>query len=302
MKYKSEGFEFRRDLGDNNTQRYMQDIADSQPLSSEEEAVLAQRIKLGDHQARNKLTEANLRFVVSIALEYKNKGIPLGDLISAGNMGLITAAERFDETKGVRFISYAVWWVRQSILLTFAEDKGVVRLPLNKHDLIRAIYKFSDRKLTETEQSPTTEEIALGLRQSISSVRDAINASQPTVFMDAAGDDERNLHEILADPNQESPGAIHRRMTLARELKQALDSLRDERESEVIRLYFGLDDNEPKTLEEIGAGFGLTRERIRQIKEKALRKLRHSARARFSKWMPGERNNDFLLEHLTLPP
>ena len=139
MKYKSEDFEFRRDLGDNNTQRYMQDIADSQPLSSEEEAVLAQRIKLGDHQARNKLTEANLRFVVSIALEYKNKGIPLGDLISAGNMGLITAAERFDETKGVRFISYAVWWVRQSILLTFAEDKGVVRLPLNKHDLIRAI-------------------------------------------------------------------------------------------------------------------------------------------------------------------
>jgi RNA polymerase primary sigma factor len=253
-------------------QRYLEDVAASQPLSSEEEIELARRIKLGDLNARTKLVEANLRFVISVAREYQNQGVPLADLISAGNIGLITAAERFDETKGFKFISYAVWWIRQAVLQTLAEHSRVVRLPLNRVDLLRRISRFS---------SDRQEEIAEELGISVDQVMETLASGQRILSLDATFDDndENSLMEIMADSRQEPPDALLMRNSLEEEIELALGTL-EEREAEVVRLYFGLGGVNEMTLEEIGVKFGLTRERVRQIKEKALRKLRHPTRGK----------------------
>ena len=261
--------------------RYLGDVASSQPLSAAEEVSLAKRIKKGDLEARAKLIEANLRFVITVAREYQNQGVPLVDLISAGNVGLIVAAERFDETRGFKFISYAVWWIRQSILQTLAEHSRVVRLPLNRVDLLRRIARYTNSKQQETSAKPKEEEIAEELGITVEQVIDTLSTGQHVLSLDATfgDDDENSLLEIMADDNQESPDEMMLQNSLEYEIHAALDTL-DDREKEVIRLYFGLSGDSEMTLEEIGLQFHLTRERVRQIKEKALRKLRHPTRGR----------------------
>ena len=267
----------------NSLRLYMEDVATSRPLSAQEEVDLASRIKKGDMEARAKLVEANLRFVITIARKYQNKGMPLEDLISAGNLGLVTAAERFDETRGFKFISYAVWWIRQSIQHTLAEHPRMVRLPINRVDLLRRIFKYINNR--ETSRQPDEEEIAGKLGVSVEMVKDTLRLARNVRSLDATfGDDKDNsLMNQVVDENQESPDAQSMRNSLVRQIEVALDSL-DEREREVIKLYFGLDGTHGMTLEQIGSKFGLTRERIRQIKEKALGRLRNPALAR--KLMP----------------
>lgn len=263
---------------------YLEDVASSQPLSSEEEVALAVRIRKGDQDARAKLIEANLRFVITVAYEYQNQGVPLVDLISAGNVGLITAAERFDETRGFKFISYAVWWIRQSILQTLAEHARVVRLPLNRVELLRRISRYKSNQQRETSMRSVEEDIAEELDIPVEQVTDILTSGQRTLSLDTSlGDGENSLLEMMPDDSQESPDAMALRNTLKAEISSALSTL-DEREQKVIRLYFGLGGGAEMTLEEIGKKFRLTRERIRQIKEKALRKLRHPTRGR--KLMP----------------
>ncbi len=264
---------------------YLEDVASSQPLSSAEEVELAVRIHKGDQKARATLIEANLRFVITVAYEYQNQGVPLVDLISAGNVGLITAAERFDETRGFKFISYAVWWIRQSILQTLAEHARVVRLPLNRVELLRRISRYKSSRQHETSRRTAEEEIAAELDIPVEQVTDILTSGQRTLSLDTSlGDGENSLLEMMPDNSQESPDAMALRNTLKDEISSALSTL-DEREQKVIRLYFGLGGGGAEmTLEEIGKQFRLTRERIRQIKEKALRKLRHPTRGR--KLMP----------------
>lgn len=263
---------------------YLEDVASSQPLSSAEEVALAVRIRKGDQKARAKLIEANLRFVITVAYEYQNQGVPLVDLISAGNVGLITAAERFDEKRGFKFISYAVWWIRQSILQTLAEHARVVRLPLNRVELLRRISRYRSNQQQETSMRSAEEEIAEELDIPVEQVTDILTSGQRTLSLDTTlGDGENSLLEMMPDNSQEPPDAMALRNTLKAEISSALSTL-DEREQKVIRLYFGLGGNAEMTLEEIGKKFRLTRERIRQIKEKALRKLRHPTRGR--KLMP----------------
>lgn len=265
--------------------RYLEDVASSQPLSSKEEVALAQRIKKGDLKARATLVEANLRFVITVARDYQNQGVPLVDLISSGNLGLITAAERFDETKGFKFISYAVWWIRQSILQTLAEHSRIVRLPLNRVDLLRRISRYTNTRQQETSLRPQEEEIADELGLTVEQVMDTLASGQRILSLDATlGEGEDNsLLEVMPDATQESPDTMAMRNSLEHEIESALETL-DEREQQVIRLYFGIGGNRELTLEEIGTQFRLTRERVRQIKEKALRKLRHPTRGR--KLMP----------------
>lgn len=263
---------------------YLEDVASSQPLSSAEEVALAVRIRKGDQKARAKLIEANLRFVITVAYEYQNQGVPLVDLISAGNVGLITAAERFDEKRGFKFISYAVWWIRQSILQTLAEHARVVRLPLNRVELLRRISRYRSNQQRETSMRSAEEEFAEELDIPVEQVTDILTSGQRTLSLDTTlGDGENSLLEMMPDNSQEPPDAMALRNTLKAEISSALSTL-DEREQKVIRLYFGLGGNAEMTLEEIGKKFRLTRERIRQIKEKALRKLRHPTRGR--KLMP----------------
>ena len=263
---------------------YLEDVASSQPLSSAEEVELAVRIRKGDQKARAKLIEANLRFVITVAYEYQNQGVPLVDLISAGNVGLITAAERFDETRGFKFISYAVWWIRQSILQTLAEHARVVRLPLNRVELLRRISRCKNNQKQEPSTRTAEEEIAEELDIPVEQVTDILTSGQRTLSLDTSlGDGENSLLEMMPDNSQEPPDAMTLRNTLKDEISSALSTL-DEREQKVIRLYFGLGGGAEMTLEEIGKQFRLTRERIRQIKEKALRKLRHPTRGR--KLMP----------------
>jgi RNA polymerase primary sigma factor len=263
---------------------YLEDVASSQPLSSAEEVALAVRIRKGDQKARAKLIEANLRFVITVAYEYQNQGVPLVDLISAGNVGLITAAERFDETRGFKFISYAVWWIRQSILQTLAEHARVVRLPLNRVELLRRISRCKNNQKQEPSTRTAEEEIAEELDIPVEQVTDILTSGQRTLSLDTSlGDGENSLLEMMPDNSQEPPDAMTLRNTLRDEISRALSTL-DEREQKVIRLYFGLGGGTEMTLEEIGKQFRLTRERIRQIKEKALRKLRHPTRGR--KLMP----------------
>jgi RNA polymerase primary sigma factor len=258
---------------------YLTEIASSKPLPAAEEVDLARRIKQGDENARNRLVEANLRFVVSVAKEYQNRGVPLADLISAGNMGLITAAERFDETKGFKFISYAVWWIRQGILQTLAEQSRTVRLPLNKIGLLYKISKASRMLQQEQADDPKPEQIAEQLEVSVDEVKETLLCGRSVRSLDATfrEEDDHSLLDVLPDDRQESPEKQVMRGCLRGQIDMVLGSLVG-REAEIIRLYFGLDGEEPMTLDQIGARFSLTRERVRQIKEKALHRLRHPSR------------------------
>jgi RNA polymerase primary sigma factor len=240
---------------------------------------LARRIKRGDEEARNRLVEANLRFVVSVAKEYQNRGVPLADLISAGNMGLITAAERFDEDKGFKFISYAVWWIRQAILQTLAEQSRTVRLPLNKIGLLYKISKASRALQQQRADDPNPEDIAAQLDVPVEEVKETLLCGRSVRSLDATfrEEEDHSLLDVLPDERQESPESQVMRGCLRLQIDSALDSLVG-REAEILRLYFGLDGEEPMTLDQIGARFGLTRERVRQIKEKALHRLRHPSR------------------------
>jgi len=258
---------------------YLGDIAHSHPLSGPQEVLLAQRIKAGDENARNKLVEANLRFVVSVAKQYQKRGVPLPDLISSGNMGLITAAERFDEEKGFKFISYAVWWIRQAMLQTLAEQSRTVRLPLNKVGLLYKISKASRKLAQEQADAPDPADIAAQLDVTVEEVKETILQGRSVQSLDASfrEEEEQSLLDILPDDRQESPEIGVLKGCLRTQVESALDSLVG-REAEIISLYFGLDGEESMTLDQIGTRFSLTRERVRQIKEKALHRLRHPSR------------------------
>ncbi|MBT3341437.1 MAG: RNA polymerase sigma factor RpoD/SigA [Gemmatimonadetes bacterium] len=258
---------------------YFDDIADSTPLSREKEVELSAKVHAGDQEARDELVQANLRFVIDVAKKYQNRGLSLSDLISAGNVGLMTAAERFDGEKGFKFISYAVWWIKQSILQTIAEHARTVRLPLNKLSLLKDISKASRKLGQGRETEPHIEEIAKELDMAPQDVLDTMLHARTVRSLDESfeEDDERSLMNILRDDNQATPD-MHVMETASRnQLEEVLESL-DERELRIIRLYFGLDGNESMTLEEIGGTMNLTRERVRQLKERALGKLRHPQR------------------------
>jgi len=261
---------------------YFDDIADSKPLSREREVELSARIQDGDRHARDELVQANLRFVIDVAKNYQNRGLPLSDLISAGNVGLLTAADRFDGTKGYKFISYAVWWIKQSILQTIAEHARTVRLPMNKVSLLKDISKTSRRLGQGREAEPRIEEIAAELEVPAQEVLETMLSARGVRSLDESfeEDDERNLLNILADTTQDNPDADVLCESAKGQLESVLNSL-DERELRIIRLYFGLDGNEALTLEQIGDLMGVTRERVRQIKERALSRLRHPSRHQF---------------------
>jgi RNA polymerase primary sigma factor len=258
---------------------YFDDIADSRPLSREREVELSTRIQDGDMVARDELVQANLRFVIDVAKNYQNRGLSLSDLISAGNLGLMTAAQRFDGGKGYKFISYAVWWIKQSILQSIAEHARTVRLPLNKLSLLKDISRATRKLGQGREEEPRIEEIAADLDMSAEDVLDALMSSRTVRSLDESfeEDDERSLMNILADSTQETPDADILRQSANNQLEEVLGGL-DDRELRIIRLYFGLDGSEALTLEQIGGLMGLTRERVRQLKERALGKLRHPAR------------------------
>jgi len=258
---------------------YLRDIATSEPLAADTEIQLAQRIKKGDQRARDRLVSANLRFVVSVAREYQNHGVPLADLISAGNVGLMTAAERFDGARGFKFISYAVWWIRQAIHQSLAQDSRVVRLPINRIDLLHNISKVSRELRQASEADPEPETIAKKLGVSVDMVKDTLLRAREVWSLDASfkEDDDHSLLHVLSDDSQKAPDIDVMDESVRDQVEDVLESL-DGREAEVLRLYFGLGDDEAMTLEEIGTRFSLTRERVRQIKEKALRRLRHPRR------------------------
>jgi len=250
-------------------------------LTPDEEVTLAQRIREGDQQALERLTKANLRFVVSVAKQYQNQGLSLGDLINEGNLGLIKAAQRFDETRGFKFISYAVWWIRQSILQALAEQSRIVRLPLNRVGSLNKISKtFSDLE-QKFEREPSPEELAEVLDISANEVVDTLKISGRHVSMDApfVQGEENSLLDVLENDMEEKPDQGLINDSLRKEVARALSTL-TQRESDVIALYFGLNGEHPMTLEEIGEKFNLTRERVRQIKEKAIRRLRHTSRSK----------------------
>ncbi|MEC7225715.1 MAG: RNA polymerase sigma factor RpoD/SigA [Candidatus Latescibacterota bacterium] len=258
---------------------YFDDIADSRPLSREREVELAARIQEGDMVARDELVNANLRFVIDVAKNYQNRGLSLSDLISAGNVGLLTAAERFDGTKGYKFISYAVWWIKQSVLQSIAEHARTVRLPLNKLSLLKDISKASRKLGQGREGEPAIEEIARELDMPEQEILDTMMSARSVRSLDESfeEDDERSLLNILSDENQATPDSHVLETSARAQLEEVLENL-DERELRIIRLYFGLDGSESLTLEQIGGLMGLTRERVRQLKERALGKLRHPAR------------------------
>lgn len=261
--------------------RYLQEIGEVPLLTPDQEIELARRIKKGDQIALERLTKANLRFVVSVAKQYQNQGLTLGDLINEGNLGLIKAAKRFDETRGFKFISYAVWWIRQSILQALAEQSRVVRLPLNRVGALNKIGKAFSNLEQEFEREPSANEIAKELEMTPFEVSDTLKISGKHLSLDAPfnqGDDNRLL-DVIQDDQQAPPDDMLLDESLRIEVMRALKTLSD-REAEVIRLYFGLDREHPLTLEEIGERFSLTRERVRQIKEKAIRRLRHTSRSR----------------------
>src|SRR5512136_2357424 len=262
-------------------EKYLQEIGEVPLLTPEEEIKLARRIRRGDQIALEQLTKANLRFVVSVAKQYQNQGLSLGDLINEGNLGLIKAAKRFDETRGYKFISYAVWWIRQSILQALAEQSRVVRLPLNRVGALNKIGKAFSNLEQEYEREPSASDIAQELEMTPYEVSDTLKISGKHLSLDAPfnqGDDNRLL-DVIEDDQQQPPDDVLLNESLRIEVQRALTTLSD-REAEVIKLYFGLDREHPLTLEEIGERFSLTRERVRQIKEKAIRRLRHTSRSR----------------------
>ncbi len=264
--------------------KYLQEIGKVDLITADMEVELAQRIKAGDQVALEKLTKANLRFVVSVAKQYQNQGLTLPDLINEGNLGLIKAARRFDETRGFKFISYAVWWIRQSILQALAEQSRIVRLPLNKIGSINKINKTFARLEQESERPPSAEEIAKELDMTITEVKESLKNAGRHVSMDAPlieGEDS-NLYDVLNSGESPNPDRTLLHESLRVEIERALETLTP-REGDVVRLYFGLGDEHPMTLEEIGETFDLTRERVRQIKEKAIRRLKHTSRSRILK-------------------
>src|ERR1035437_3071868 len=260
--------------------KYLQEIGKVDLITADEEVSLAQRIRAGDSAALEKLTKENLRFVLSVSKQYQNQGLSLPDLINEGNLGLIKAANRFDETRGFKFISYAVWWIRQSILQALAEQSRIVRLPLNKIGAINKINKAYARLEQEFEREPNFEEIAILLEISENEVKDSIRNSGRHVSMDAPlmQTEDNNMYDVLRSDDIPTPesGLIYE--SLRKEVERAISTLTP-RESDVIRYYFGLNGSSPMSLEEIGEKFELTRERVRQIKEKAIRRLKTTSRS-----------------------
>jgi RNA polymerase primary sigma factor len=264
--------------------KYLQEIGKVELITAEEEVELARRIKAGDKDALEKLTKANLRFVVSVSKQYQNQGLSLPDLINEGNLGLIKAAQRFDETRGFKFISYAVWWIRQSILQALAEQSRIVRLPLNKIGSINKINKAYARLEQQNEREPDSHEIADMLDIPESEVKESIRNSGRHISMDAPliQDEENTLYDVLRSDETNTPERELMVESLRKEIDRAISTLTP-RESDVVRLYFGLNSKHPMTLEEIGEKFDLTRERVRQIKEKAIRRLKHTSRSKILK-------------------
>ena len=264
--------------------KYLHEIGKVDLISAEEEVELARRIKLNDAQALDRLIKSNLRFVVSVSKQYQNQGLSLPDLINEGNLGLIKAAQRFDETRGFKFISYAVWWIRQSILQALAEQARIVRLPLNKIGSINKINKtFADLE-QKFEREPSVPEIAHALELASDDVKEAIRSSGRHVSMDAplTPGEEGNMYDVILSADSPSPDKGLITESLRREIERALSTL-TYREASIIRLYFGLNGKHPHTLEEIGETFNLTRERVRQIKEKSIKRLKHTTRSKILK-------------------
>ncbi len=264
--------------------KYLQEIGKVELITAEEEVSLAQRIKQGDQYALEKLTKANLRFVVSVSKQYQNQGLSLPDLINEGNLGLIKAAQRFDETRGFKFISYAVWWIRQSILQALAEQSRIVRLPLNKIGAINKINKAFATLEQAFEREPNAAEIAALLEIPESEVKESMRNSGRHISMDAPliQDEENTMYDVLKNDDGPTPESGLMYESLKKEIDRAVSTLTG-READVIRMYFGLNQRHPMTLEEIGEKFDLTRERVRQIKEKAIRRLKHTSRSKILK-------------------
>ncbi len=266
--------------------KYLQEIGRVELISADEEVELARKIKDGDKQALERLTKANLRFVVSVSKQYQNQGLALPDLINEGNVGLIKAAQRFDETRGFKFISYAVWWIRQAILQALAEQARIVRLPLNKIGTINRINRAYSELEQLFERPPSVEELAEHIDCSVEDVRQSLANSNRHVSMDAPLNDSdessSNMLDVLLNDSHPAPDLELHKDSLKKDIDRSLISLSG-REGDVIRLYYGLNGKHPLTLEEIGDVFDLTRERVRQIKEKAIRRLKHTSRSRMLK-------------------
>ncbi len=264
--------------------KYLQEIGRVELITAEEEVALAQKIRAGDQYALEKLTKANLRFVVSVSKQYQNQGLSLPDLINEGNLGLIKAAQRFDETRGFKFISYAVWWIRQSILQALAEQSRIVRLPLNKIGAINKINKAFSQLEQTYEREPNADEIADLLEISEGEVKDSLRNSGRHVSMDAPviqGED-MNMYDLMKNDDGTTPESGLMHDSLRQEIERSISTL-TLREADVIRYYFGLNNSIALTLEEIGEKFDLTRERVRQIKEKAIKRLKHTSRSKILK-------------------
>lgn len=268
--------------------KYLQEIGKEELITAEEEVELARRIKQGDLVALEKLTKANLRFVVSVAKQYQNQGLSLPDLINEGNLGLIKAAQRFDETRGFKFISYAVWWIRQSILSAIAEHSRIVRLPLNQVGSLNKLNKAFSKLEQEYEREPTEEELAQMMDIPEDKIKDSIMIAGRHVSMDAPliSGEESTLYDVMVNSDSPRADIDLLKESLQQEIERTLDSL-SEREKEIIKLYFGIGMNHGLTIDEIGEKFDLTRERVRQIKEKALKRLRQSSRSKLLRYYLG---------------
>lgn len=264
--------------------KYLHEIGKLDMVNSEEEVELAKRIRTGDTEALSRLVRANLRFVVSVSKQYQNQGLTLSDVIDEGNLGLIKAALRFDETRGFKFISYAVWWIRQSILQAQAEQARIVRLPLNKLGSINKINRTFSVLEQKYEREPSIVEIAQALELAPDDVKDAIRNAGKHISMDAPlpNDEETNLYDVMSNPEASSPDLGLLMDSLRKEIERALSTL-SSRESNILRLYFGLNGKQAHTLEEIGEEFCLTRERVRQIKEKAIKRLKNVSKSKILK-------------------
>ncbi len=261
--------------------KYLHEIGRLEMVTAEEEVELARKIRQGDSKALEKLVNANLRFVVSVAKQYQNQGLSLPDLINEGNVGLIKAAQRFDETRGFKFISYAVWWIRQSILQALAEQARIVRLPLNKIGSINRINKTFAELEQKYEREPTVLEVAQALELAPDDIKDALRTTGRHISMDApvGQEEESSLYDIFTNDESPSPDKGLILDSLRKEIERALSTL-SSREANIVRMYFGLNEQHPLSLDEIGEEFGLTRERVRQIKEKAIKRLKHSTRCK----------------------
>ena len=269
--------------------KYLQDIGKMDLVSADEEVILAQKIKMGDRKALEKLTQANLRFVVSVAKQYQNQGLSLPDLINEGNLGLIKAARRFDETRGFKFISYAVWWIRQSILQALAEQSRIVRLPLNQVGSLNKIKKEASRLEQLYERPPSLDELAESLEMPKEKIAEVLNITTRYVSMDAplVQDEETNFIDVFIPDDAPTTDQSLMKESLSREIERALSALTD-KERDVINLFYGIGGHHGLTLDEIAAKFDLTRERVRQIKEKAIRRLKNSSRSRHLKTFLGD--------------